>query len=123
MTTYIGYYRPDANWLAETGARSRSEGPTGFDPAFLQRVAALPEQLPNGCAIVGSYAPRSVAEATPSIMIVETDDDAHLAFITNYYQGWLQFSWAPAVSVGGSRATRDEFVAQSQAQVPEHLSS
>lgn len=121
MATFIGYYRPDAGWLAETNAQARSEGPVGFDPKFLERVAALPEQLPEGCTILGSYAPRGVAESTPSVMIVETEDDAHLAFISNYYQGWLQFTWVPGVSVGGSRATREDFVAASQAQIPENL--
>lgn len=121
MTTFIGYYRPDAGFLAEAGERSRSGGPAGFDPKFLELVAALPDQLPSGCTIVGSYAPRGNDATNPSVMIVETDDDAHLAFIGNYYQGWLQFQWVPAASVGGSRAARDEFVAQAQAQVPENL--
>ena len=42
---------------------------------FLERVAALPDQLPGGCTIVGSYAPRGLNSATPSIMVVETDKD------------------------------------------------
>ncbi len=121
MATFIGYYSPDEAWLAETNAKARTDGPTGFDPTFLERVAALPDQLPSGCKIVGAYASRGLSSATPSIMVVETDNDDDLTFIGNYYQGFLQFLWVPAIAIGGTRAARDEWIAATQAQIPEQL--
>ena len=36
-------------------------------------------------------------------MVVETDDTAHLAFISNHYTGMLNYVWVPAISVGTTR--------------------
>ena len=39
-------------------------------------------------------------EVRPGVWIAETDDPANLQFITNWYQGFLDFDWSPAVTVG-----------------------
>ena len=58
MPTFIGYFSPDAGWLAETNARARSEGPVGFDPKFLERVAALVGGLDEEPGLLGLLALR-----------------------------------------------------------------
>lgn len=105
MATYIGFYGPHPAQLAETGERARSGA--GPNAAFQDMVQSLPGKLPAGTAIVGSYA--TMSNERPAVMIVETDDPAGLAFISNYYQGYLQFDWSPANVIGGNQAERDEW--------------
>ena len=50
----------------------------------------------------------------PSVLIVETSDDAHLSFINSYYSGWLEF-WVPAAKIGATRAEREQWVTSTQA--------
>ena len=77
MSVFLGYYRITNDWGTEFGARAR-DGDGGPPTAFLQMVQELPEQLPDSCTIVGSYAPigggATVGAAQPSVMIVETSE-------------------------------------------------
>ncbi len=113
MATYLGYYRPTADWLEQANAAARA-GDSSFPPEFLQKVAELPGKLPASCTIQGSWAPRGSSGDLPSVMVVETNDDADLTFITQYYQGWLGFQWTPATNIGGTEAQRREWQAQLQ---------
>ena len=119
MNTYLGYYRINANWAASISEQAR-KGISSPPSEFLKKVRELPEKLPSGCSIVGSYAPRAVGAVLsdpgpPSVMIVETSDDAHLSFINNYYAGWLEFLWVPAAKIGATRAERERWLASTQA--------
>ncbi len=123
MAIYLGYYRPTPTFIEENQARARREGP-GPDPTFRQKVQELPDKLPAGCRILGSYAPVGgggpvLAEpGLPAVQIVETDDPTHLGFISQYYAGYLMFQWTPATSVGGTRQERDRWAETIAAPVP-----
>ncbi|MEZ4495061.1 MAG: hypothetical protein R3C29_17325 [Dehalococcoidia bacterium] len=47
--------------------------------------------------------------------LAETDDPSHLQFVSNWYQGFLDFEWVPATAVGltssEAKATVDQNVA------------
>ena len=121
MAVYLGYYRPTPTFAAETQARGRERA--GPDPTFRKMVQELPEKLPAGCRLLGSYAPLGGGGAVlsepgpPAVMILETDSVSDLGFITQYYEGYLLFHWLPAVRIGASRderlawalASREEF--------------
>ncbi len=119
MNTDLGYYRINPNWAASTSDQAR-KGISSPPTDFLKKVRELPEKLPPGCTIVGSYAPRAVGAVLidpgpPSVMIVETSDDAHLSFINSYYSGWLEFLWVPAAKIGATRAEREQWLTSTQA--------
>lgn len=116
MTTYLGYYRPTADWLEQANAAARAGEPV-LPPEFLQKVAELPDKMPASCTILGSWGPRGSSAELPSVMVVETDNDADLTFITQYYQGWLGFQWTPAISIGATKAQRLEQQAEAEAQL------
>ena len=117
MAVYLGYYRAVLGFVQETQDRQRRGG-GGPDPAFLDLVRELPERLPAGCRILGSYTPLgggggAVFEpGPPSVMIVESDDPAHLGVISQHYTGYLTFLWVPATVVGASRPERERWAAQ-----------
>lgn len=117
MAVYLGYYRAVPGFVQETQDQVR-RGTGGPDPAFLQLVRALPERLPAGCRILGSYTPLGggggvvFEPGPPSVMIVETDQPQHLATISQHYHGYLAFLWVPATVVGASRQERDRWAAQ-----------
>ena len=117
MAVYLGYYRVVPGFMQENQERIRREGPTGPDPKFVQMVRELPDKLPAGCRILGSYAPLGGASGDvsepgpPSVMIVETDEPRDLASITQYYSGYLAFQWAPATAVGATRQEREAWAA------------
>ena len=76
-------------------------GNAGVNPAFRQKVIELRDSLPSTIKLIGSYAPLGGASPTrPSVWIAETNDPAELAFINNWYQGWLEFEWVPATVLG-----------------------
>ena len=125
MAIYLGYYRPAPSFMEETQARARGEGAgAGPDPAFRRLVQELPERLPAGCRILGSYAPVGgggpvLAEpGLPAVQILESDDPTHLGVISQYYAGYLMFQWTPATSVGGTRQVRDRWAETIAAPVP-----
>ena len=117
MAVYLGYYRAVPGFVQATQEQLRGGG-GGPDPAFLQRVRELPERLPAGCRILGSYTPLGGAggpvfePGPPSVMIVESDDPVHLGFISQHYGGYLAFLWVPATVVGASRQERDRWAAE-----------
>ena len=100
MATYIGYYRPNADYVREQGEKARN-GSGGVNPAFRQKVIDLRTKLPAGIKLIGSYSPLGGASsARPAVWIAETDDPAELTFINNWYEGFLDFEWVPATAIG-----------------------
>lgn len=65
------------------------------------KVREFPQKLPQGCRLIGSYGPvgQSIdvpdARRLPGVTIIETDDPAHLAFITQYSAGYLAWFFHP----------------------------
>mgnify|MGYP006919314256 FL=1 len=104
MTSYVGFYDINQDWAASNAQQARA-GEGGMDPRFAQLVTDLPNQLPEGCSVVSSYGTSSANR--PNVMIVETDNQSDLTFITNYYGGYLTFDWVPATNVGQSQAERE----------------
>ncbi len=113
MALYLGYYRPVPAYLQEVWTRARS-GDRTPDAAFGRLVTALPQQLPAGCRLLGSYAAIGGeglgTPSPPSVMLVESDSTEALAFISQYYTGYLQFQWVPARAVGASSTEREAFL-------------
>jgi hypothetical protein len=101
MAVYLGYYRPVPDFVA--------------NDAFRRKVVELPEKLPAGCLLIGSYVPTGGAAAVtpsrPAVMLVETDHPADLDFISQYYAGALQFDWVPVTPVGTTRPEREAWAA------------
>ena len=122
MAVYLGYYRAVPGFVQQTQEQRRAGagGPAG---AFLDLVRELPERLPAGCRILGSYTPLgggggAVFEpGPPSVMIVETDDPQHLAAISQHYGGYLAFLWVPATVVGARRPERERWAARASGPV------
>ncbi len=109
MSTYLGFYRATQGYRTEMELRARG-GDTSMDPKFMQLVVDLPIRLPAGCNIIGSYGSvGNSAEGLPNVMIVETDNLDHLAFISNYYSGFLDFQWTPARSIGANKDQREQW--------------
>lgn len=99
MSIYIGYQTASAKLQQEMEARGW-DGDSSFPPEVVARVVALRDNLPTGCTLLGVYNPvGNMNAATPGVMVVETDDSAHLAFITNHYRGMLDYHWVPATTV------------------------
>jgi hypothetical protein len=109
MASYVGFYDMNQDWAASNAQQARA-GDGGMDPQFAQLVTDLPNQLPEGCSVVSSYGTNSANR--PNVMIVETDNQSDLTFITNYYRGYLMFDWVPANNVGGSQAEREAWRAR-----------
>jgi hypothetical protein len=120
MAVYLGYYRTTSSFTEENQARARSQGPI-IDSKFRQMVVDLPDKLPAGCRIIGSYAPMGGGGAVlgdpglPSVQIVDTGNPADLNFISQYYSGYLMFQWTPAISVGSNRQEREAALAATAA--------
>jgi hypothetical protein len=116
MTVYLGYYRT-VPWFAEE-AQARARDEAGPDARFRRLVLELPEKLPAGCLLLGSYAPLGGGGAVladpgpPSVLIVETEDARDLGFITQYYAGYLLFHWVPAIRVGATRDEREAWASE-----------
>ena len=114
MTTYIGYLTSSPSYIAEWQAKVRAGGPA-VDEWATGRVLELRKTLPPGCKVHGTYVPRSspsvLAAEGPGVMVVETEDDAHLAFISTQYTGLLGIVWRPATFVPGSSAGAEERLA------------
>lgn len=122
VATYIGYYRPNQRFVEESNARAR-EGAVAMDPKFLQLVADLPIKLPSTAHIIGSFSPIGGATpGSPAVFIVEAADPSGLQFISNYYQGYLEFDWHPGVSIGANKNEREEWrqgvASQAQPETP-----
>src|SRR4051794_35420934 len=100
MAVYLGYYRVVRQFQEQTQAQARDAG-VEMDAKFRQMILALPDRLPAGCTIVGSYTPIGGGAVLhepgpPAVMIVETESTRDLVFISQYYTGYLQFEWTPA---------------------------
>jgi hypothetical protein len=111
MAVYLGYYRVVRTYQEQNQARAREQG-LGIDAKFRQLILGLPERLPAGCRIIDSYTPIGGGSVIrepgpPSVMIVETESTSDLAFISQYYTGYLAFEWTPANRVGGTRQERE----------------
>jgi hypothetical protein len=119
MSVYVGFYRPDPEFMRETAARARA-GDQATDPKLARLVVELPEKLPAGCKIVGAYntfAGSALSDpGPPGVVIVDTGNGDDLLFISQYYTGYLQFLWHPARSVGATRQERE--AAMAAASVP-----
>ena len=117
MTTYIGYLTSSPSYIAEWQAKVRAGGPA-VDEWATGRVLELRKTLPPGRKVHGTYVPRGtpsvLAAEGPGVMIVETEDDAHLAFISTHYTGLLDIVWRPATFVPGSLAEAEEQMAEFQ---------
>ena len=109
MNTYLGYYRINPNW-----ATSTSEGPQGHlesadrTPGEGARTSGEASTRLHHRGVLRSRAVGAVLSdpGPPSVLIVETSDDAHLSFINSYYSGWPEFLWVTAAKIGGhSRGT------------------
>jgi hypothetical protein len=122
MAVYLGSYRAVPGFVQETQDQLR-RGAGGPNPAFLRLVRELPERLPAGCRILGSYTPLGGAGGAvfepgpPAVMIVESDDPAHLGVISQHYSGYLAFLWVPATVVGASRQERDRWAAEASGPI------
>jgi hypothetical protein len=111
MAIYIGFYRPNADYARDIAQRVRRGELTARpgqhpDPQFAQKVRELPAQLPPGCTLVASYSRAAYGSIDgtedgqlPGVMIVETNTATDLAVITNYYLGYLTFTWHPYTAV------------------------
>lgn len=122
MATYIGYYRPNQRFVDERNAAAREVG-AAMDPKFSQMVADLPLKLPSTAHIIGSFAPIGGATpASPAVFVVEASDVSGLQFISNYYQGYLEFDWHPGVSIGVDKNEREQWrqsvASQAQSEAP-----
>lgn len=106
MATYIGFYDINSDWAASNSQQARA-GEGGMDPKFASLVTDLPNKLPSSCSVLASYGTTSANR--PNVMIVETDNQADLNFISQYYGGWLAFDWVPAAKVGQTQAEREEW--------------
>jgi hypothetical protein len=111
MAVYLGYYRVARSYQDQMQERAREQRP-GLDEKFRELILGLPEKVPAGCRIDGSYPPMGAGAVLrdpgpPSVMIVETESTSDLAFISRYYTGYLAFEWTPANHVGGTREERE----------------
>lgn len=111
MTTYIGFYYPNPDYVREIGQQARTgelppQAGQGFSPQMAQKVRELPSVLPQGCKLIGSYARTGYQSAgvpeehqLPGIIIVETDNPADLAAFNTHYLGYLSCAWYPYTPV------------------------
>ena len=101
MTIYAGYYEPVPE--------------AHLDDSFRRKVVELPQRLPAGCLLVGSYVPAPgegwVGRRPPPFLLVETDHPDGLEYIRQYYAGYLRFEWAPLSSIGATHAEREAWAA------------
>jgi len=103
MTLYVGFYTPNPDWTREVAAKFRQGELQPGQPVepIATKVRELPQKLPQGCKLLASYGPvgqsPDVVEARrlPGIQLIETDDPAHLTFISQYYAGYLSFFFHP----------------------------
>ena len=118
MSVYLGFYRPDPEYMREWGARARAGEQPG-DPRLTRLVIELPDKLPAGCRIIGAYntmAGNVLSDpGPPGVLIVDTSNGDDLLLISQHYSGYLQFQWHPARSVGASRQEREAAMAQAAA--------
>ncbi|MGE0227687.1 MAG: hypothetical protein AB7I38_07005 [Dehalococcoidia bacterium] len=101
MTLYIGFYTIDPHFQRESGERARS-GDNTMDERFGRKVVELRDRLPASLKLLGSYATQSAER--PNIWLCETDNQADLQFVSNYYEGYLRFDWVPATVIGANAA-------------------
>lgn len=102
---YIGFYDVDPDFRRAIGDGART-GDNSLDKAFRERVVALRDRLPPTLKLLGSYGTQATAH--PNVFICETDNQADLAFISNYYTGYLVFDWVPANAIGTTTSAARE---------------
>ncbi len=105
MAIYVGFYRVDEDYQREVGEKLRS-GKLELKPGELAepvrtKARELPQKLPTGCRVVGSWVPVESPGRTenPGVIVVETDDIMHLIWFNSYYAGLVHFSWHPYLPV------------------------
>jgi hypothetical protein len=99
--TFVGYYEAwPGTPLPEEIKHSRETG-VGPAPAMLEKIRQFPAKLPSTCTLVGSWGVTGPGRA--GVMVVEAESWADLAFINEYYRGWLLFDWHPTASGGVPR--------------------
>ena len=101
MTLYVGFYVIDPEFQRESGARARS-GDNSLDARFGRKLVELRDRLPASLKLIGSYTTQSAER--PNIWLCETDNQADLQFVSNYYEGYLRFDWVPANVIGATTA-------------------
>ena len=120
MSVFLGFYRPDPEYLREAGVRRRA-GDSDPDPRLTRLVVELTDKLPASCTVLGAYntmAGNVLSEpGPPGVIVVETNNGEDLFFISQYYAGYLQFVWHPARSLGTTRQEREAAVAGTTAGV------
>ena len=116
MATYIGYYRRHPDFWREDGERAREAGRAVPDEKYREKVAGLRDKLPPTIKLIGSYASISTDRdrSHPSVWICECDDPAELAFVNNYYLGYLVFEWVPVIAVGTSSKETEAVIRAAQ---------
>jgi hypothetical protein len=101
MSVYLGYYRTVPEFR--------------LDDRFRRLVVDLPDKIPAGCLLVGSFAPAGgaagIGASRPAVMIIETDHEEDLEFISRYYADYLVFDWVSVRPIGTSRQERESWAA------------
>ena len=103
MATYIGFYQANEEFFRANAERARAGEPP--DLTLRDKVVELRDKLPASLTLIGSWGVSKVGAVNrerPNVWICETDNAADLQFVSNYYQGFLEFEWVPATSVGVS---------------------
>lgn len=109
MALYIGFYRGSDNyqrWLQEKQFSGDMPLPTpgvagAPDPRMQEKVRGFPAFLESrGVKLIGSYAPVGSGAGTqahptssPGVTLIETDNEADLMAITQYYGPFLVWSF------------------------------
>lgn len=107
MVTYLGYFRFNRDFLRAQSEEAQRTGNPPDSETMRQKVVGIRGALPDTIKLIASYNPiRSAAsvdeERHPRIWVVETDDPQELQFVNQWYAGFLDFEWVPAVALGTS---------------------
>ena len=105
MTTHIGFFRANEDYVHEQGARIRDGELVSDD--VRQKVLDQFDKLPASVKPIGVYRPLTsgwVVQPTypPGVWIAETDDPLELDFITNLWAGFIDFEWVPVQGIGST---------------------
>jgi hypothetical protein len=106
VSAYVGFFRPNLEYRADTVARARRG--EAADPEVVRLISELPGSLPEGCRILGAFT--TVSASHPGVLIVEAVDTASLDFISRYYRGYLEYDWVPCRVLGATEGERARFL-------------
>ena len=106
MAFYLGFFRPNDHYVRYLTEKILSEElkmpppgqPGGADPRMGAKVRGFPAFLQErGVRLVASYDPVGFPFSgpvdPPGVTIIETDDDANLRAINQYYAPFLTFQF------------------------------